>query len=194
MTVRSPAGQLTVQTPLLGLHGAANAALAALAAQRLGLPDPAIQVGAAQTRWPGRLEKVSWRGRDLLLDGAHNPDGARALVSALRGLGVDKVPLVFGAASDKDLPGMLAALAPLASQVVVTRSRLSPRAADPHVLAGLVEGVVEAGVTVRVAPTPAEALGLLPPGLSVVCGSLYLVGEVRPLLRGEVAEERERWQ
>ena len=46
---------------------------------------------------------------------------------------------------------------------------------------------MEAGVTVRVAPTPAEALGLLPLGLSVVCGSLYLVGEVRPLLLGQVA-------
>ena len=76
----------------------------------------------------------------MLLDGAHNPEGARALVSALRGLEVGQVPLIFGAASDKDLPGMLAALAPLASQVIVTRSRLSPRAADPYTLARLVEG------------------------------------------------------
>ena len=58
VTLRSPAGRLTVQTPLLGQHGAANAALAALAAQRLGLPEQAIQAGAAQTRWPGRLEKA----------------------------------------------------------------------------------------------------------------------------------------
>ena len=184
----SPAGSVTFRTPLLGLHGARNAALAALAAQRLGLDAATTTLGAARVRWPGRLEKLDWRGREVLLDGAHNPDGARALVAALQGLGVERLPVVFGAAGDKDIRGVVAELERVASEVIVTRAQLSPRAADPGVLAGLFN------VPTRLAGTPAEALDLLPPGLGLVCGSLYLVGEVRPLLTGEVGEMRERWQ
>lgn len=188
ITLESAAGRVTFQTPLLGAHGVRNAALAGLAAQRLGLESAAIRAGAAGVRWPGRLEKLAWRGREVLLDGAHNPDGARALGAALRGLGVGQVPLVFGAAGDKDLAGVVAELEPFASEVILTRAQLSPRAADPQVLARLFS------VPTRIAETPAGALALLPPGLSVVCGSLYLVGEVRPLLLGEAGEVRERWQ
>ena len=188
VTLSSSAGTVTFQTPLLGAHGARNAGLAALAAVRLGVSAEAIQAGASQVRWPGRLEKLHWQGRDVLLDGAHNPDGARALARALRGLGVGSVPLIFGAAHDKDIGGVVAELEQIASEVILTRSLLSPRAADPYELARLF------GVPTHVAATPSEALLLLPPGLSVVCGSLYLVGEVRPLLLGELGEERERWQ
>ncbi|AZI42526.1 bifunctional folylpolyglutamate synthase/dihydrofolate synthase [Deinococcus psychrotolerans] len=197
VTLISPAGSLTVLTPLLGQHGAMNAALAVLAAQRLGTDSQAIQNGVTQIRWPGRLEKLTWLGgpdgleRQVVLDGAHNPDGARALAAALRSLGVEKVPLIFGAAGDKDIAGVVAELAPIASQVILTRSRLSPRAAEPQELAKFFEPF---GIPIRSASTPAEALASLPPGLSVVCGSLYLLGEVRPLLLGEAAEERERWQ
>ena len=169
-----------------------NAALAALAAQRLGLGTAAIQSGAAQVRWPGRLEKLSWRGREVLLDGAHNPDGARALVAALRGLGVERLPVVFGAAGDKDLAGVVAELEQVASELIVTRAPAQPARRRP---AGAGPAVQRADPRDgRVADTPAEALDLLPPGLSLVCGSLYLVGEVRPLLTGEVGEARERWQ
>ncbi|GAA4013734.1 folylpolyglutamate synthase/dihydrofolate synthase family protein [Deinococcus rubellus] len=188
ITLESPAGNVTFQTPLLGAHGARNAGLAGLAAQRLGLDSAAIRAGAAGVRWPGRLEKLAWHGREVLLDGAHNPDGAQALGAALRELGVGQVPVIFGAAGDKDLAGVVAALEPFASKVILTRARLSPRAADPQMLARLFS------VPTQIADTPAEALNSLPPGLSVVCGSLYLVGEVRPLLTGEVGEARERWQ
>ncbi|PTA67157.1 bifunctional folylpolyglutamate synthase/dihydrofolate synthase [Deinococcus arcticus] len=192
VTLQSPAGEVNLRTPLLGAHGAHNAALAALAAQRLGLSPGAIVRGAAATHWPGRLEAVPWQGRRVLLDGAHNPDGARALVQAVRALGVDRLPLVFGAAEDKDLAGVAAALAPLASEVILTRARLSPRAADPAGLAALFPGV-----PCTVTASPAEALAALAArraDLALVCGSLYLLGEVRPLLLGEAAEGRERWQ
>jgi len=184
-----PGARLAFRTPLLGAHGARNAALAAAAAWRLGVGEGAIQVGAADVRWPGRLEVLPWRGGRVLLDGAHNPDGARALVEALRGLGVDRLPVIFGAAADKDVAGVAAALRGVASEVVLTRAVLSPRAASPADLAPHF-----AGRPVRLAGSPAEALGALPPGLAVVCGSLYLIGEVRPLLLGEQGEGRERWQ
>ena len=185
----SPLGALAFQTPLLGRHGAENAVLAVLAARRLGVPATAIQAGAAQTRWPGRLERLPFtRGQWVLLDGAHNPDGARALGAALRGLGVGRVPFIFGATQEKDIAGVVRELEPLMSQVILTRAAHSPRAADPAELARLFS------VPVRVAGTPAEALALLPDGLSVACGSLYLIGELRPLLLGEAGEDWERWQ
>jgi dihydrofolate synthase/folylpolyglutamate synthase len=188
----SPAGPLTFQTPLLGQHGARNAALAVLAAQRLGGTPSAIVAGAANARWPGRMEQLPWKGGQVLLDGAHNPDGARALRQALSGLGVGRVPVVFGVALDKDAAAMLAELRGVMSELILTRSLLSPRASTPAELAALLPDL---GVPVRLAETPAEALALLPAGgLSVVCGSLYLVGELRPLLLGELPEGRERWQ
>lgn len=188
--VRAPHADLTFRTPLLGPHGARNAALAAVAAFRLGVAGEAIREGAAKVRWPGRLEVLPWRGGRVLLDGAHNPDGAAALAEALRGLGVERLPVVFGAAADKDVAGVAGVLRPLASQVVLTRAALSPRAADPAVLAPHF-----AGLPVQLAATPTAALDRLPPGgTALVCGSLYLLGEVRPLLLGEVGERRERWQ
>ena len=188
----SPAGSLAFRTPLLGRHGAGNAALAVLAAQRLGVAPAAIVAGAADARWPGRLERLAWQGRQVLLDGAHNPDGARALRQALTDLGVGRVPMVFGAAQDKDAADMLKELRSVMSELILTRSLLSPRASSPAELAALLPAL---NVPVRLAETPAKALALLPTGgLSVVCGSLYLVGEVRPLLLGERPEGRERWQ
>ena len=190
----SPAGTLDFRTLLLGEHGAGNAALAALAAQRLGVPEAAIVAGAAGVRWPGRLERLPWRGGQVLLDGAHNPDGARALREALTGLDVGRVPFIFGAAEDKDALSMLRELLPHMSSLILTRAALSPRAAAPEELAAR---LASAGLELplSLADTPAEALALLPPGgLSVVCGSLYLVGEVRPLLLGTRPETHERWQ
>jgi len=188
--VKTPGAELDFQTPLLGRHGATNAALAATAAHRLGVGKEAIREGARRTVWPGRLEALPWRGGRVVLDGAHNPDGAAALVTALRELGVDRLPLVFGAAADKDVAGLAAALSPLASRVILTRAVLSPRSASPEALAAFFPGA-----PLELADSPAAALDLLPPGgLALVCGSLYLIGEVRPLLLGEPGEGRERWQ
>lgn len=188
--LHTPAGDLTFRTPLLGRHGAGNAALAAAAALRLGISAEVIRQGTAATRWPGRLERLPWRGGSVLLDGAHNPDGARALAGAVADLGTGPLPLIFGAAEDKDLEGVAAALRPLASRVILTRAALSPRAADPHSLAHLFPGL-----QLTLTDTPQEALEALPPGaLALACGSLYLVGELRPLLLGEAGETRERWQ
>lgn len=189
VTVQLAGQTLDLKTPLLGAHGAQNAALAAAAAYRLGVSGQAIQAGAAQTRWPGRLEVVQWQGRRLLLDGAHNPDGAQALAHAVRELGAVPLPVIFGAAADKDISGVAAALRPIASQVILTRAVLSPRAAEPAALAPAF-----AGLPVGLASTPAEALALLPPTDALICGSLYLIGEMRPLLLGQQTERHERWQ
>src|SRR5208283_4007019 len=68
--------------------------------------------GLAGVRWPGRLERIG----DVLLDAAHNPDGAEALAHYVRSLSLtpDQIALVFGSLADKDWPAMLDAVAPLA--------------------------------------------------------------------------------
>ena len=102
------------------------------------------------------------------------------------------LPVVFGAAGDKDVGGVAAALAPLSSHVILTRAALSPRAADPASLTPLFPG---RPVTVTDSPERAlDALAGLNASLALVCGSLYLLGEVRPLLLGVAGEHRERWQ
>jgi dihydrofolate synthase/folylpolyglutamate synthase len=118
----------------------------------------------------------------VLIDGAHNPAGARALASYLDEIYERRLPLVIGIMEDKSIDAMLSALMPAASHVVFT-APASPRAADPADL--LSRGaVLFPGVPAEVARDAATALGraaaLGDP--VVVCGSLYLVGEVGPLL------------
>lgn len=191
--VRTPLGALELTTPLLGLHQARNVALAAAAAQLLGVPEAAIKQGAEATRWPGRLEGLPYRGRTVLLDGAHNPGAAHALAAALANLSAAPVTLIFGAAADKDIPAIVRALAPVTAHAVVTRAELSPRAASPEALAA------RWPLPATLADTPREALAhaldLTPPGgVIVACGSLYLVGELRPRLLGSETEAWERLQ
>lgn len=187
-----PKAAVGFHTPLLGAHGARNAALAAAAAVRLGVGQETIRSGAAAARWPGRLERLPWHGGSILLDGAHNPDGARALASTLRELALPPLPLIFGAAGDKDVDGVVEALRPHVSHAVLTQAALSPRAAAAADLAPL---FTRLPVTLTRSPQEAlNALSALGGPLALACGSLYLVGELRPLLLGEAGEERERWQ
>lgn len=184
---RSP---FVFRTSLLGEHGARNAALAVVAALRLGVPLDAVERGVAAATSPGRMEVLPWPGGQMLLDGAHNPDGAAALAEALISLGVTPVPVIFGAAEDKDVAGVAAQLRRVASRVVLTRAALSPRAADPAALARYFPDC-----QVTVTPGPQAALDAVKhEAFSVACGSLYLIGELRPLLLNERVENRERWQ
>ena len=193
--VTSPLGSVTVTTPLLGLHQARNVALAVAAAQKLGVPETAVQKGVTQTRWAGRLEPLSYQNHTFLLDGAHNPQAAHALAAALKSLDAVPATLIFGAAADKDLTGLVSALAPVVSQVVVTRAALSSRAALPETLAELWTPYAH----VYTADTPAVALEkalfyAASDMVITVAGSLYLIGELRPLLLdAELDTETESW-
>ena len=83
--------------PLAGEHQVDNAVTAALALRALGVSTD----GIAEARWPGRIEHVS-PNPDIILDGAHNPAGARALARYLeRFYGGRRIWLVYGAMRDK---------------------------------------------------------------------------------------------
>ncbi len=173
---------------LAGPHQRANAAFAAAALGQLdaaGVPVPpeAVARGIATARWPGRLEELS----GVLLDGAHNPDGAAALAAALRALHPGRpVELVFGVLSDKDLAGMLGALAGAVRRVHVV-APATPRARPAEEVRALarargIEAEVHGSVRDALVCARERAGG---DALVCVAGSLYLVGEARALLAGE---------
>lgn len=172
----------------LGLHGAYqhdNARIASRIARQLGIAEAARREGLARTRWPGRFETLEVAQGPFagawLLDGAHNPDGARALVAALDAEKTTPSAAIFGALADKAWPEMLDVLAslPCPRLYVAPRGRA---ATDPTQLAAHAPGSVAASLADALAAARALARGKAGP--VVICGSLYLVGEARALLLG----------
>jgi dihydrofolate synthase / folylpolyglutamate synthase len=187
----TPGGRYDLRTALLGAHQQRNLGLAVLAAETLAgagfprLDREAIAAAAAACRWPGRLEPVELPGgHHVLLDAAHNAEGAEVLARFLDERGGGPVDLLFGVLQDKDAGAMLSLLAPRARHLVLT-TPASPRAVPPVDLAGRLgprEGLA-------VEPDPGRALDRLlelsgrDGGTAVVCGSIYLIGEIRKALR-----------
>jgi len=186
--LRTPTRRYAGLRPLPGAHQRENLLVAIRLleeAKALGLPVDLRRVpgAVARTRWPGRLERVPG-DPPLVLDGAHNPAGARALAAHLRG-GPPFV-LLFGAMADKDVAGLARELFPLAAAVVLTRPRIS-RAASPDEIARRSSPLADrahrepsVARALRLARRLARARG--PDTTVVVAGSLYLVGAVMPLL------------
>jgi dihydrofolate synthase/folylpolyglutamate synthase len=144
--------------------------------------EQATRKGLLSIDWPGRLELVpGTEGRpQILLDGAHNPDGARALASFLRSHFPDRRKiLVFGVMKDKDFRGMLAELLPVVQQVILTRPKIV-RAAVPAEIAVHAPGAIIAGSVRDALSQASRAAGSM--DLVVVAGSFYTVGEVKELL------------
>ncbi len=162
---------------LLGAYQPGNALLAAAAARELGADEGAIRAGLGRARWPGRFQ-IFRRDPLVILDGAHNPAGARALAASLRAYFPGRpVTFVIGVLADKDAGGILAALRPLAARVILTASA-NPRAAPPDALRAL----LPAGTRVATARSPQAALAMAtaedPNGIVCVAGSLSLIGDV----------------
>jgi dihydrofolate synthase/folylpolyglutamate synthase len=189
---------------LRGRHQAGNVAVAHALLDALStagiatVPATARHSGYAGARWPGRLELIDVAGRDVVLDGAHNPAGAATLATALddlrRFLRPGPLTLVTASMADKDVDGVIAALLGSAAldgaKVIATQVDLS-RALPASDLAVrwqeaaprlVVKSEGDAGRALERAVTSAD-------GPVVVAGSLYLVGAARerfvddPLLR-----------
>jgi dihydrofolate synthase/folylpolyglutamate synthase len=174
---------------LAGAHQKENAAVAVqlvrAASRQLGrsIGDREIARGLETVRWPGRCERID----DLLFDCAHNADGARALAAALPALAAGRrVVLLVSIVGGKDAAAMLEALAPATSAVVTTRSD-NPRALPAGELAATAARFIADAVACE---DPAAALDEArrragEGGLVVVCGSMFLVGQLRARVLGE---------
>ena len=169
---------------LRGSHQVDNAVVAVrlldvLDARGIAVPPAAIAEGIAHVQWPGRLDLVRLsEGREVLLDAAHNADGAAALAAFLRTWSPEKPPLVFAAMRDKAVDRMLSELATTVSAVICTRAS-NPRSADPTDLADRARAIAP-WLRVEVEPAPARALTAawrIAPRI-VVAGSIFLIGDV----------------
>jgi dihydrofolate synthase/folylpolyglutamate synthase len=193
--------------PLLGRHQAANASVALGAVAALGdagvrhVSDEAVRSGLRATSWPGRLERMTTDGLTVLLDGAHNPDGAEALATTIDEL-ADLLPqgpatLLIGVMADKAVDEIVAALAGSKvlrrALVVTTGVPDTPRALPAEELAAAWRAAIgprdaTMGATVDAiadaddALDHALALARSAGGPSIITGSLYLVGHLRPRL------------
>ncbi|MGB0613068.1 MAG: bifunctional folylpolyglutamate synthase/dihydrofolate synthase [Miltoncostaeaceae bacterium] len=189
MTIRTPNGALRVDADMPARWQRANLALAVGAAERTlgrGVDLPALMRALGAIENPGRLQVVPG-APVVVLDGAHNPAGARALADALPLLLGDVRPIaVMGMMADKDAPGILDPLAPLIDRVCVTRASTG-RAVRPELLAGMLR---DRGVDAEVIPGPARALQRAralagPEGTVLVAGSLHLLADLAPVALGQ---------
>ena len=122
-------------------------------------------------------------GREILLDAAHNPAGAAALASYLRGSGSGQLPLVFAAMRDKDMESMLRELLPAVGPLIVTRAS-NRRSADPEMLAEVARRVdPDRSVTIAAAPVEAIEVAWRKSPRIVVAGSIFLLGDVMKATR-----------
>ncbi len=185
----SPFSQEPFSIAMLGGYQLENAGLAVLAADQLraqgwALTEIHVRAGLLAARWPGRLEVVLHADPWMLLDGAHNPQGVQSLADALAQLNADnperRFTFLFGMLENKH-PSLVDPLLPLAQEFIVTQpksSRIPPY--SPEQLAEYIRSQGTAAIFFS------DAEQALQEALSrervVVCGSLYLLGEIKHYL------------
>lgn len=178
---------------LHGRHQLENAAVAVAILERWStlvqhISTEAIVTGLTQCEWPGRLEwlhvpgPAPGTGGDVLIDAAHNPAGAAALASYLQDTNAGCLPIIIAAMADKDLPGMIGPLVPLASRFVATTVP-NARARSAEQLAADIRALAPA-VPVDVEPSPEAAVRstLAHAPRAVAAGSIYMIGPLRATL------------
>ena len=177
------AGELTLPAPsLLGTHQVENAGIAVATARAAGLPQAGL-VGLARAVWPGRLQRLHGRlaealppGWELWLDGGHNAGGGLALATQLAAWRDRPLHLVIGMKQSKDAAAFVRPLLPFAA------SAWAVQEPGQHMALPVDAVVAATGGVARPGPTVADALRQLGGGSGsarvLVCGSLYLAGEV----------------
>ena len=191
--------RLTVETekqrygPMLltlrGEHQVANAVVAtavleAASAHRINVPPSAVARGFETVDWPARLELFQLPdGKRVLLDAAHNPEGARALRAYLAAWHPERPTLLTGIMRDKDADAILRELLPVTSAVITTAAD-TPRAMTANELAVRVK-VLDDSRSLAAHSDVGAALdaALVHGGTVCVAGSIFLAGAVREHLK-----------
>jgi dihydrofolate synthase/folylpolyglutamate synthase len=203
----------SMELSLLGEHQAANAAGVVACVERLReegfhIGDEAVRAGLGQVRWPARLEVLGHRPI-VVLDCAHNVASAQAMIDTLLtsfpplrpssttyhsplsthpsvNTSFGKRLLVFASSSDKDVAGMLRLLAPHFAHAYLTRYGHSSRGVPPEQLADMLRKVSSLPFTLCLSPAEAwqaASTAADPEDLICITGSVFLAGELRPILK-----------
>jgi dihydrofolate synthase/folylpolyglutamate synthase len=177
---------------LSGVHQIENAGLALAAARMLELPDASIAEGLGSATWPARMqrlttgplaERATARGADLWLDAGHNPHAMGAIAKTLTDFRREDgrpIVVVLGLLANKDAKGVFGSLRPVLPFRLILVGFEADAAADPAMLA---KSAREAGLNAEIAHDVSAALEATltkegPPPHVLICGSLYLAGEV----------------
>ena len=189
LVYRDDEGEIVLPLPgLPGVHQIANAG-AAIAALRtwnslhFGFED--FAAGVSDVRWPGRLQRLGSGpltrlappGWDVWLDGGHNPAAGEMLAETLAGWDRKPTVLVCAMQDNKDAAGFIGPLSKIAGRLIAIDL---PGTTPGHASAGIAETARAAGITAEVTDTLDAALERLSgvPGRVLICGSLYLAGDV----------------
>jgi dihydrofolate synthase / folylpolyglutamate synthase len=178
---------------LAGVHQRENAACALAAVRRLrdaglAIPEAAVRHGLATVDWPGRIELIA-RRPTIILDTAHNVPSAEALVRTL----AESFPVsgrksvILAVSSDKQYPDILRVLAKQFDCFHLTKYGSNPRGIPPERLAAELAGI-DSTKNVSIHASSREAWqaasgGAKPDDLLCITGSMFLAGELRPVLR-----------
>ena len=182
-----------MEVELLGEHQAANAAVAVACIEQLRaagwrISDEAVAAGLANVRWPARLEVLGYRPL-VVLDCAHNVASAEALVKTLESsFPPARRLLIFASSNDKDVAGMFRAIDGAFTHAFLTRYGHNPRSVPAENLEELLQ--CNSGISSTICPSAAEALAAArrmaaPDDLICITGSVFLAGELRPILVGD---------
>lgn len=191
--------ELQFKLPLKGSYQLVNVATAVAAVQAVAelpnlawadrLTPEAVKEGIETTRWPGRLDWLEVEGRQILLDGAHNPASIQELQSYLASLPPRPTTLVCSVSAPRDpsllLDPLLGGQTQKSIRQVIAVPFTIPEGmpwVKPVELSTIVEHAQKLHVKAHKAATVAEAIQGAPPGRLVICGSLYLVSDVYRLV------------
>jgi dihydrofolate synthase/folylpolyglutamate synthase len=169
---------MRIECNLRGRHQVTNALTAATALDAFGISGGEAGQGIAAARWAGRLERIH-SNPEVIVDGAHNPAGARALAQYVDEFYAEpKAVLIFGVMRDKSVEEMAAALFPKFREVIVT-APAQQRSLWPEAFLGLVDHPALSS-----APGLGEAIGRAGNAETIfISGSLFLVGEAIEFFR-----------
>ncbi len=174
-----------MELSLKGEHQITNASVCICIIEQLRkngfiITDENIKEGLIKTAWPGRFEWITPR---IVLDGCHNEEGALAFSKNAEAIKED-ITIVTGVMADKEYDKVAKILSSIAKRVIVTAPDI-PRALEPSEYAKYFKNYVPEIYTVQ-NPIKAVEKALEFDGICAVCGSLYLVGEIRSYFKSHI--------
>ena len=183
-TVTTPIRKYSIKTGLIGVHQVRNAVvairMAELLQEKYSITHNDIERGMASAIWRGRLE-VKRKKPLLIFDSAHNPAGARVLTETLKRLNLKEITFLFSMLADKDAETYLRILGRISERIIITEVSYY-RAEKADVLADIAKRYFKY-VTVIKRPCDALRYVIVNNKDIVVCGSIYLLGELEQCLR-----------